>query len=190
MSKEIFKEEKFFTQLNVENKQLKEENEKLRKEENGKSRKEENEKLRNDKENENEELRKNNIVKDANIKEPTQKPIEIKSLEEDKNITDSYPNWFDKNKFNILTIIDSNRFGCKNKIGKFKYIDIKDLVNNIRNNAISEISVKKSLNTLKEIKNTGIIKYKKRIPGQKELLNLFNELSDTILTDKKLKSKS
>ena len=36
MSKEIFKEEKFFTQLNVENKQLKEENEKLRKEENEK----------------------------------------------------------------------------------------------------------------------------------------------------------
>ena len=64
------------------------------------------------------------------------------------------------------------------------------MVNNIRNNAISEISVKKSLNTLKEIKNTGIIKYKKRIPGQKELLNLFNDLSDTILTDKKLKSKS
>ena len=161
MSEEIFKEEKIITQHDVENKQLKEENEKLRKEENGKSRKEENEKLRNDKENENEELRKNNIVKDANIKEPTQKPIEIKSLEEDKNITDSYPNWFDKNKFNILTIIDSNRFGCKNKIGKFKYIDIKDLVNNIRNNAISEISAKRGLNTLKEIKNVGITKQKK-----------------------------
>ena len=46
MSEEIFKEEKILTQYNVENKQLKEENEKLRKEENEKLRKEENEKLR------------------------------------------------------------------------------------------------------------------------------------------------
>ena len=33
-------------------------------------------------------------------------PKEITSLEEDKNMTDYYPNWFDKNKFkNILAII-------------------------------------------------------------------------------------
>ena len=59
MSEEIFKEEKIITQHDVENKQLKEENEKLRKEENEKLRKEENEKLRK----ENEQLRKNNVVK-------------------------------------------------------------------------------------------------------------------------------
>ena len=64
------------------------------------------------------------------------------------------------------------------------------MVNNIRNNTISEISAKKGLNTLNEIKNAGIIKYKKRTPKQKELLNLFNDLLDTILTDKTLKSKS
>ena len=91
MSEEIFKEEKIITQHDVENKQLKEENEKLRKEENEKLRKEENEKLRK----ENEQLRKNNVVKDAEIKESIEKPIEIKSPEEDKNMT----NWFDKNKF-------------------------------------------------------------------------------------------
>ena len=62
--------------------------------------------------------------------------------------------------------------------------------NNIRNNAISEISAKKGLNTLNEIKNAKIIKYKRRTPKQKELLNLFNDLLDTILTDKTLKSKS
>ena len=124
MSEEIFKEEKIITQHDVENKQLKEENEKLRKE--------------------NEQLRKNNVVKDVEIKESIEKPKEIKSPEEDKNTTDSYPNWFDKNKFkNILAIIDSNKFNYKNKIGEFKYIDIKDLVNNIRNNTISEISAKK-----------------------------------------------
>ena len=90
----------------------------------------------------------------------------------------------------MLTITDSNKFNYKNKIGEFKYIDIKDLVNNIRNNTISEISAKKGLNKLNEIKNAGIIKYKKCTPKQKELLNLFNDLLDTILTDKTLKLRS
>ena len=49
MSEEIFKEEKIFTQHDVENKQLKEENKQL---------KEENEQLRK----ENEQLRKNNVA--------------------------------------------------------------------------------------------------------------------------------
>ena len=83
----------------------------------------------------------------------------------------------------LLAISDSNKFNYKKKIGEFKYIDIKDLVNNIRNNTISEIDAKKRLNTLNIIKNSEI-KYKRLIPGQKELLNLFNDLSDLILTDK------
>ena len=121
--------------------------------------------------NENKQLKNNAIIKEE--------PKEIKS-----------PNWFDKNKFKeILTIIDSNKFGHKNKIGDFKYIDIKDLVNNIKDNTISEIDAKKRLNTLNKIKNAEI-KYKRLIPKQKELLNLFNNLLDTILTDKTLKSKS
>ena len=66
------------------------------------------------------------------------------SPKEDKNTIDYYPNWLDRNKFkNVLAIIDSNKFNCKNKIGEFNYIDIKDLVNNIRNNTISETSAKK-----------------------------------------------
>ena len=64
------------------------------------------------------------------------------------------------------------------------------MVNKIRNNTISEISAKKGLNTLNEIKNAEIIKHKKRSPKQKELLNLFNDLSDTISTNKTLKSES
>ena len=84
LSEETFKEEKVLTQPDVENKQLrKEENEKLRNEENEKLTSE-NEKLRK----ENEQLRKNNVVKDSKNKES----IKIKSLEEDKNATDSYPN--------------------------------------------------------------------------------------------------
>ena len=47
-----------------------------------------------------------------------------------------------------MAIIDSNEFNYKNKKGEFKYIDIKDLVDNIRNDTISEIDAKKDLNTL------------------------------------------
>ena len=90
----------------------------------------------------------------------------------------------------MLAITDSIKFNYKNKIGEIKYIDVKDLVNNIRNNTISEIHAKKYLNTLNEIKNAEIIKYKRRTPEQKQLLNLFNDLLDTILIDKTLKSKS
>ena len=61
------------------------------------------------------------------------------------------------------------------------------MVNNNKHNTISEIDVKKHLNTLNIIKNSEI-KHKRLIPGQKELLNLFDDLSDIILTDKKLMS--
>ena len=64
------------------------------------------------------------------------------------------------------------------------------MVNDIRNNAISELSAKKGLNTLNGIKNAEIIKYKKRTLKHKELLNLFNDLLDTIVTDKILESES
>ena len=139
------KEEKVFTQHDIENKQLKVASEKLKKEGSVKLRKEESEKLR--KENEklrkrNEQLRKNNVVTDFEIKDSIEKPKEIKSPEEDKSATYSYLNWFDKNKFkNILAIIDSNKFNYRHKIGEFNYIDIKDLVDNIKNNAISEMSL-------------------------------------------------
>ena len=94
-----------------------------------------------------------------------------------------------KNKFKeILAIIDSNKFNYKNKIGEFKYTDIKDLVNNIKNNTISEINAEKNLNALNEIKKAQLIKYKKHIPGHKKLLNLFHDLLDIILTDKTLES--
>ena len=64
------------------------------------------------------------------------------------------------------------------------------MVNNIRNNTISETDAKKDLNTLNKIKNAEMIKYKKHTPGHKELLNLFNDLLDIILTDKTLESES
>ena len=53
-SEEIFKEEKKFTEHDIENKKLKEENEQLRKE--------------------SEQLRKNNVTKNAKTKESIKKP--------------------------------------------------------------------------------------------------------------------
>ena len=45
----------------------------------------------------------------------------------------------------------------------------------------------KKLNELNEIKNVEVIKYKKHTSGhKKKILNLFNDLSDIILTDKTL----
>ena len=87
---------------------------------------------------------------------------------------------------NLVTKIKFKYKSFLTKI-EFKYIDIKDLINNIKNNTISETDAKKSLNALNKIKNAEI-KYKRLIPKQKELLNLFNNLLDTILTDKTLMS--
>ena len=84
----------------------------------------------------------------------------------------------------MLAIIDSNKFNYKNKIGEFKYIDIKDLVNNNRDNTIGEISAKQGLNVLNEIKNAEIIKKGRYTSKQKKILNLFNDLLDVVLTDK------
>ena len=114
--------EKIITHHDIEQKQLKEENKKSNKNEN--------------------ENEKNKIVKDADIKELIEEPKEIKS-----------PNWLDKNQFKeILSIIDSNKFDHKNKIGEFKFIDIKDLVNNIKDNTISEIGAKKHFKYIKQNK--------------------------------------
>ena len=91
--------------------------------------------------------------------------IEIISPKNDESTTD----WYGKNKFNkILTTIDSNKFNHKNKIGKLKFNDINNLVNNIKNNTISEAHAKqKKLNVLNEIKKTDI-KNKRLINGQKD----------------------
>ena len=123
MSDKIFKEENIITQCDVENKQLKEENGKLKKENEKLRKKTENEtgEMANEKRemtNENEQFLKNNIVKDANIKELIEEPKDIKSS-----------NWIDKNQFEkMLAIIDSNKFNQKNKIGEFKYINIRDIL--------------------------------------------------------------
>ena len=66
----------------------------------------------------------------------------------------------------------------------FKYNEVKGLVNNVNKNKISEILTRKHLNALNEIKKAEI-KIKRLISKQKELLHLFNNLLDAILTENK-----
>ena len=83
---------------------------------------------------------------------------------------------YDTNKFKvILTTIDTSNFNHKNKIGKLKFNDVNNLINNIKNNTISEALAKQKLDTLNEIKKAEI-KNKRLISSQKKLLNLFDSL--------------
>ena len=112
-------------------------------------------------------------------KESDEELIEIISPKNNESTTD----WYDQHKFNkMLTTIDSNNFNHKNKIGKLKFKDINNLVNNIKNNTISEAYAKQKLNALNEIKKAEI-KGKRLISGQKKLLNLFDELIEAIFDD-------
>ena len=111
------------------------------------------------------------LNKESN-KELNKELIETISPKNDENTT----NWYDKNKFNkILTTIDSNNFNHKNKIGKFKFNDINNLINNIKNNAISEAATKKKINELNEMKKVET-KGKRLIKSQEKLLRLFDDL--------------
>ena len=131
-----------------------------------------------------EELKKESI-KIKSPEESTEKTIEIKNLEEsieikipkeDENTTD----WYDKNKLRkISAIVSSNKFNHKTEIKKFKYTDIRDLVDNINKNTIGETDAKIKLNALNELKNAQI-RNKRLRSNQKELLELFDDLLETI----------
>ena len=133
-----------------------------------------------------EEFKKENKepMKIKSPEESTKKAVKIKSPEEsmetkspeDKNTTD----WYDKSKFKkISAIVISNKFNHKTRIGKFKYNDIRDLVDNINKNTISEKLARKNLNALNKLRNAEI-KNKHLSSNQKELLELFDDLSETI----------
>ena len=66
----------------------------------------------------------------------------------------------------ILTTIDRIKFNHKNKVGKLKFNDINNLINNIKNNTISEALAKQKLDALNEIRKVET-KNKRLINGQK-----------------------
>ena len=101
----------------------------------------------------------------------------IKDLKEPSSLSNkSTTDWYNKNKFNkILATIDNNKFNHENKIGGFKLNDLNDLINNIKNNTISEADTKKKINELNKIKNVET-KGKRLIKNQEKLLSLFDDL--------------
>ena len=137
-----------------------------------------------DNESDNESIKgsNNKSIKEADNEsiEKTNKESEeesIKDLKEPSSLNNkSTTDWYDKNKFDeILATIDNNKFNHKNKIGGFKFNDINDLINNIKNNTISEADTKKKINKLNKIKNVEI-KGKRLIKNQEKLLSLFDDL--------------
>ena len=78
------------------------------------------------KESDNESIEKINKESEEQFIEDLREPFSLNNK--------STANWYDKNKFNkILTTVDN-----KNKIGKFKFNDINNLINIIKNNTINE----------------------------------------------------
>ena len=108
------------------------------------------------------------LNKESN-EESNKELIETICPKNDENTT----NWYDKNKFNKTTI-DSNNFNHKNKIDKFKFHDMNNLINNIQNNTISGADIKKKINELNEIKK--VETKGKRSDSQKTLLSFFDDL--------------
>ena len=82
------------------------------------------------------------------INEPDNKSInESDNKSINKTVNSNTTSWYDTNKFNeILATIDNNKFNHKNKIGKLKFNDINDSINNIKNNIISETDAKIKIN--------------------------------------------
>ena len=104
----------------------------------------------------------------------------MKSPKKSENTTD----WHDKHKFKkVLATVKINNFNRKNKIGKLKFNGINDLINNIKNNTISEALAKQKLNVLNEIKKAET-KNKRLINAQKILLNLFEDLIEAVFNNK------
>ena len=66
-----------------------------------------------------------------------------------------------------------------------KYLVINNLINDIKNNTISEALAKQKLNALNEIKKAET-KNKRLINEQKILLNLFDDLIEAIFNKKKI----
>ena len=88
-------------------------------------------------------------------KDSDEELTEVKIPKNNKNKAD----WYDTNNFKImLTTIDSNNFNHKNKISKLKFNDINSLINNIKNNTISEADAKKKINKLNKNKKAEIKK--------------------------------
>ena len=86
---------------------------------------------------------------DEELDEMFKEITKIKKPDKDESTTD----WYDKNKFKkILNNMDTNGFNHNNKIGKLRFNDINNLINDIKKNTNSEALAKQKLNAPNEIK--------------------------------------
>ena len=98
------------------------------------------------------------VIDKVLINEPDNKSInesdnslinELDNSSINKEANSNSTSWYDTDEFNkILATIDNSNFNHKNKIGKFKFNEINDLINNIKGNTISEADAKKKINEL------------------------------------------
>ena len=81
------------------------------------------------------------------INKPDNKSInELDNRSINETVNSNSTSWYDTDKFNeIAATTDNSNFNHKNKIGKLKFIVINNLINNIKNNAISESDTKKKV---------------------------------------------
>ena len=97
-----------------------------------------------------EELNKE-FGKESNKESSDEDLMEIRNPKKEEDTTD----WYNRNKFKkIFTAIDSNGFNHKSKIDKLRFNDINNLINDIKDNTISEALAKQKQNALNEIKKS------------------------------------
>ena len=87
------------------------------------------------------------VIDKVLINKPDNKSInELDNRSVNETVNSNSTSWYDTDKFNeIAATTDNSNFNHKNKIGKLKFIVINNLINNIKNNAISESDTKKKV---------------------------------------------
>ena len=83
-------------------------------------------------------------------------------------MTDSYRNWFDKNKFkNILAILIPTNVAARIKQANSSILTLKTWLLILKIIELVKYLLKKDLNTLNELKNAGITKQKNTLLNRK-----------------------
>lgn len=72
--------------------------------------------------------------------------------DENDNKEMNHPIWIDADKYKEV-LDNAKNFSHKNKIGKFRFVDVKNLIDEIKDNKSDELSIKNEYNDLNNILN-------------------------------------
>lgn len=72
--------------------------------------------------------------------------------DENGNNEMNHPIWIDADKYKEV-LDNAKNFSHKNKIGKFRFVDVKNLIDEIQDNKSDELSIKNEYNDLNNILN-------------------------------------